>query len=120
MWVLVDLVTHSLTGVFLTSFILFFYYMEPFEFIVSIGIVVLFSENYFIIAMLVIMYSIEKILSKYVNYNLLYRISLFTFFYLTLNKIDCSYFVNLFLVLFIHFVKYNGNGGFLGHKKIFK
>ncbi len=120
MWVLVDLFTHSLTGVFLTSFIIFFYYMDVFEFIVSIGIVALFSENYFILTMLIIMFAVEKILMKYVNYNLLYRISLFTFFYLTLNKIDLSYFLNLFLVLFIHFIKYNGNGDFLGHKKIFK
>lgn len=120
MFLLIDFLTYTWTGVFLTSFIIFFYYMDYKQFIISMVLFLLFSNNYYLFAILLIMFLIEKILTKYVNYNLIYRISLFTFFYLVINNINISYFINLLLVILIHLLKYNNTGDFIGNRKIFK
>lgn len=120
MYLLIDFLTHSATGVFLTSFIIMLKYIDIKNFIFSIILFFLLSDNYFLVFILCLMYTIEFILSKYVNYNLLFRLSLFTFFYLIINNIDISYFINLILVILIHYYKYNSSGDFLGQRQIFK
>lgn len=120
MFLLIDFLTHSFTGVFLASFIIMLKYIDIKHFILSILIFLLVSDNYFLLFILCLMYAVEFILSKYVNYNLLFRLSLFTFFYLIVNNIDVSYFINFILVILIHYYKYNGSGDFLGQRQIFK
>ncbi len=120
MLLLIDFLTHSFTGIFLTSFIIMLKYIDIKNFLFSIFFFLLISDDYFILFILCLMYAIEYVLSKYVNYNLLFRLSLFTFFYLIINNIDISYFINLILVILIHYYKYNNNGDFLGQRQIFK
>lgn len=120
MFLLLDFFTFTITGFFLTSFIIMLKYISVKNFIFSILFLLLLSDNYFLLFIICLMYAIEYILSKYVNYNLLFRLSLFTFFYLILNNIDISYFINLILVILIHYYKYNNNGDFLGQRQIFK
>lgn len=120
MFLIIDFFTHSISGIFLTSFIIMLRYINIKNFIFSILFFLLLSDNYYLLFILCLMYAMEYILSKYVNYNLLFRISLFTFFYLIINNIDLSYFINLILVILIHYYKYNNSGDFLGQRQIFK
>lgn len=120
MLLLCDFLTYTLTGVCLTSFIIMLKYLSLKDFILSFILFLLLSDNYYLLFLLTIMYIIERILDKYVNYNLLFRISLFTFFYLIINPINNSFFINLLLVILIHYYKYNGSGDFLGQRQVFK
>lgn len=120
MFLLVDFITHSFTGIYLTSFIIMLKYLSMKNFIISMLFFLLISNNFYLLFILCLMYIIEYIISKYVNYNLLFRLSIFTFFYLIINFIDISYFLNLILVILIHYYKYNNNGDFLGQRQIFK
>lgn len=120
MFLLLDFLTNSLTCICLTSFIIMLKYLSIKDFIISLIFFLIVSDNYYLLFILCLMYMIEHILDKYVNYNLLFRLSIFTFFYLIINPIDISYFLNLFLVILIHYYKYNSNGDIFGQRQIFK
>lgn len=67
---------------------------------------------------MILMYLMEYFLKKYINYNLIFRISTITFYYIVLFNIDISYVINILLVIIIHLIKYNNNGDYIGTKKI--
>ncbi len=120
MFLFLDFLTYSLTGTCLTSFLIMLKYLSIKDFIYSLLFFLLVSDNYYLLFVLVIMYIIEKTLDKYVNYNLLFRLSIFTFLYLIINPVTSSFFINLILVILIHYYKYNSNGDFFGQRQIFK
>lgn len=120
MYLLIDFFTSTLTGISLTSFIIMLKYLSLRDFILSLIFFLLISDNYYLLFILTIMYLIERTLDRYVNYNLLFRISVFTFLYLIINPINISYFINLILVILIHYYKYNTSGDFFGQRQIFK
>lgn len=120
MYIILDFLSQSLTGIYLTSFIIMLKYLSLKEFILSLIFYLLISNNYYLLCMLILMYLIERILDRYVNYNLLFRISIFTFLYLIISKVNIYYFTNLILVILIHFYKYNNKGDFFGQRQIFK
>lgn len=120
MYLLLDFLTSSLTGVYLTTFLIMLKYISLKDFLLSLIFFLLISDNYYLMIMLIVMYLIEHILAKYVNYNLLFRLSIFTFLYLIISEVNIYYFLNLILVILIHFYKYNISGDFFGQRQIFK
>lgn len=120
MLVIIDLLVKLICNINLISFIIFLNYIDIKEFIISLLIFALFNRNVIYILVLLLIYILEKILKKYINYNLIFRLSLVTFYYAILFEIDASYLINILLVIIIDLYKYNSNGDRLGIKKVCK
>lgn len=109
-YLLFDFITQNFTGIYLASFIFILHFLNTKEFGLSMILLYLLSNNWILLINFLLMYIIDRIVFKYVSYNFLFAISLFTFFYLVLNKIDISYFINLIFVILMYLHKYNNNG----------
>ena len=110
-YVLFDIITYSLTGYFISTYLIMLHYLNINSFIKSIILFYILNDNIFLTISIIIIYLIDHIISKYINYNCKIAVGLFTFYYLIIhNKIDMSYIVNLLIVILIMKIKYNDNG----------
>lgn len=116
-YVLFDIITYSLTGYFISTYLIMLHYLNVNSFIKSIILFYILNDNIFLTISIIIIYLIDHIISKYLDYNCKIAVGLFTFYYLIIhNKIDISYIINLLLVIIIKRIKYNGNGEELDEK----
>ncbi len=117
-YVIIDTLTYTFTGIYLCTFLFFFHFMNIKEMTLALVVLYLLNEDVFLCFLFLVMYLIDKIIFKYINYNLLTALSMFTFYYLIINTIDISYFVNLILVIILYCQKYNVLGDHHAIKRI--
>lgn len=118
--ILFDTITLTLTGYYINLFLFYMNYLPLNKFIPSLVLLFILNNDYILILTYLLMYIINYTISKYVNYNFLFSISMYTFFYIIIKDIDSSFFLNLILVILIYFSKYNFTGEIYEFKRVSK
>ncbi len=119
-FIIIDTLIFSLTGINITLFLMRIHFMDIISFIFSCLILSIMNPNLFLIFSFFIMYLVDKILFKYARFNLLMYISTFTFYYFIISNDLNSYFINLLLIILLYFYKYNYVGEAYERKTIHK
>ena len=119
-FVILDTLIFSLTGINITLFLMRIHFMDSISFIFSCLIISILNPNIFLIFCFIIMFLIDKIIFKYARFNLLMYISTYTFYYFILSSEISAYFINLLLIILLYFYKYNYVGEEYDRKKIHK
>lgn len=119
-FIIIDTLIYSLTGVFSSIFLMRLHFINKYEFILSCFLLILLNNNFFIVFAIIMMYLTDYFLFKYTKFNLLMYISTFTFYYFILSDDLTSYFINLLLSILLYFYKYNYVGEEYERKKIYK
>ena len=120
MFILCDFFMKNIIGLNMIIYIMTFYYLTPLNFILTLPLFLLLNHNIFFLFVIILIYTMEHNIKRYINYNLLFRMSLITFYYVILFHIDISYLINIIIVIIIHLSKYNNMGDEGGIKTLSK
>lgn len=117
-YILLDTFIYTYTGYFITSYIFFLHYMNKKSFILSLILLFILNQDLLLPITFILFYVIDKLVFKYINYNLAFSLSMFTLFYIVIRDIDVSYFINIIMVIILYNIKYNKLGCLHEIKKI--
>lgn len=117
-YILFDTLTLSLTGVFLASYIFFLHDMKKQDFIISILALLLLNNNIMLTMSFIFIFLLDKIIFKYIKYNLYSCLITYIIFYLIIGGLNLSLIINIIFVIFLYNYKYINNGDELELKEI--
>lgn len=119
--ILIDFILNNYTEYTITTYLYNIENKNILDHSLSMFLLYILNNDFYIILKLTLIYIISKIIYRYINTDLITKFSIFTLLYILLiNRIDISYLLNLFLLIFLYFKKYNINGENINEKNINK
>lgn len=118
LYILFDTLTLSLTSIFLASYIFFLHDMKKQDFIISILTIFLLNNNLMLTISFIFIFLLDKIIFKYIKYNLYSCLITYIIFYLIIGELNRSLIINIIFVIILYNYKYINSGDELEFKEI--
>lgn len=117
-YLLIDYLSLNIFNVHLSLYLYKLQNISLIDFILCSIFIYVLSPDILLITIMILIYSLNKIVYRYVYDRLIIKLSLFTFSYLIIyDFIDYGYFISMIFVIILEISKYNNIGDMFVNKK---
>ena len=117
-YLLIDYLSLNIFNLHLSLYLYKLQNISLIDFILCSIFIYVLSPDILLITIMILIYSLNKIVYRYVYDRLIIKLSLFTFSYLIIyDFIDYGYFISVIFVIILEISKYNNIGDMFVNKK---
>lgn len=117
-YLLIDYLSLNIFNLHLSLYLYKLQNISLIDFILCSIFIYVLSPDILLITIMILIYSLNKIVYRYVYDRLIIKLSLFTFSYLIIyDFIDYGYFISMIFVIILEISKYNNIGDMFVNKK---